>query len=436
MKLDIKSALGSAKTITACVWIFRVFVGMVFIFSGWAKAVDLWGTVYKIEEYFNIWGLNVTRESVVALSFVLAATEFCSGVMLIVGCFRRVVTWILMAFMVVMTPLTLYIYVANPVADCGCFGDALIISNGATFFKNLVLTALIAYLMVYNKRCRSLYNYRIQWLTVVAASLYVFVIGFIGYNVQPLVDFRPYAVGQSLASAEDSAASAGIVLVYEKDGQRQEFAVDNLPDDSWTYVGRRTVDSAAGGELTIFDGDEDVTADVIATEGPQLILTVLDAPRYGISRSLMANSLNAYVEKLGGSMFAVVAGDGEIASRWAETVDADYAVYSADDTELKALARGDAALIYLEDGIVKWKRNIYSFSPHFPSDADSHSANVLADIEPIESPWNVINLTIALIVVMFLISTLNIIPAAIKRSRQKKSDVPAEEATSVTDAEN
>ena len=105
-------------------WIIRVLVGGVFIFSGFVKAVDPWGTLYKVEEYLNVMGIGLWHSIVVAGVFLLCAFEFTIGIFLILGCYRRSAPWLAFITMCFMLPLTLWIAVFNPVADCGCFGEA------------------------------------------------------------------------------------------------------------------------------------------------------------------------------------------------------------------------------------------------------------------------------------------------------------------------
>ena len=125
------------------VWIFRILVGATFVISGWSKSVDPWGFIYKLEEYFNVWGLALPREITLSFAISLSVSEFVVGVLLMVGAMRRATVWLSAAFMVVMLTLTAYIAVADPVSDCGCFGDFIILSNYMTRRPNgLSLPAL------------------------------------------------------------------------------------------------------------------------------------------------------------------------------------------------------------------------------------------------------------------------------------------------------
>ncbi|WP_301904450.1 MauE/DoxX family redox-associated membrane protein, partial [uncultured Duncaniella sp.] len=136
----------------ALVWLFRILVGATFIVSGFAKSIDPWGSFYKISEYFDVWGWDIPHALVVLGAFALGCSEFVLGCLLFFGCYRRVGVWLMMLMMCFMLPLTLYIAIASPVADCGCFGDFLVISNNATFVKNIFLTLMLVYLIMFNAR--------------------------------------------------------------------------------------------------------------------------------------------------------------------------------------------------------------------------------------------------------------------------------------------
>lgn len=351
------------------IWIFRIIVGAVFIFSGASKSIDPWGVIYKIEEYLQVWGIDgVSRELMLCAAMGLSTAEFTTGALIACGCLRRVAVWVAGAFMVVMLPLTAWIMIANPVADCGCFGDALVISNTATFLKNVALAIMIAYLLRFNRQTPCLFLPLSQWMVAAASIIYCLTMGLVGYLVQPAVDFRPYPSGTSLAVSADAS---DIKLIYTKDGQQKHFSTDSLPDDTWEYVGRAADEAAQADNMhfAIFDGEDDVTASVIEPEGEQMLLLVPNPDFHGRARSGMANRIARLMSDRGGSMIAIVATHPDSIAAWAEKVNAEYDVYTSEDTSLKEIARGDASLVFLNDGIIQWKRNIYSLPGDFPDNS-------------------------------------------------------------------
>ena len=173
----------------------RLLLGVVFIFSGTVKAVDPMGGAIKIGDYLTSFGLDKLQPFTVLISFNLSALEFMLGVCMLLGVYRRYTTFLTLLMMSFMTPLTLYLAIFNPVSDCGCFGDALVISNWQTFYKNVVLLAAAIYVFIHNQRLLQGYTYHVYWF--VALWSYVFAIGFAyrNYNHLPILDFRPYKLG-------------------------------------------------------------------------------------------------------------------------------------------------------------------------------------------------------------------------------------------------
>lgn len=386
------------------VWILRVIVGAVFIFSGISKIIDPWGFVFKIFEYLNVWGIHwLWREVVTCMAVTLSAVEFIAGVLLLTGCMRKAVCRALALFMAVMLPLSAYILISSPVADCGCFGEALVISNNTTFWKNVVLSAAVVYLLYNNHKVRYLYPPLIQWMVIVASMAYCLVLAVVGMSIQPLVDFRPFKIGTKLVENVDEE----ITFLYEKDGIEEEFDVDELPDSTWTYIGRKTADPSIHNNFAIFDGEEDVTSDVIASEGSQIILVVSNPEYHQKARAGMANSINDYITLHGGSMVGIVAVPSDSLDMWKDKTHPNFEVYTSDDTVLKELARGDAALVYLENGFIRWKRNIYSLPGDFPDFEADH--NELDKVEVVDSGTLMLQLTGLYVSILAFIYILGLI---------------------------
>lgn len=219
----------------------QIIVGLVFVFSGLMKGIDPVGTAIKIGEYFSSFGIHSNPSVDLVFSVALNLFESALGIALLLG-FRpsetRAVALVLMGSM---TLLTLYIYIFNPVTDCGCFGDAIIISNKATFWKNVVLLSFVIYLY-FNA------DHWYHWLNVKGNNyaLLAGVIVFLGFNLAnikhlPIIDFRPYKVGSDLMELTTTGGSEGEYIynfVYQKDGVEKVFGIDELNDldSTWVFV--------------------------------------------------------------------------------------------------------------------------------------------------------------------------------------------------------
>lgn len=349
------------------VLVLRILVGSVFAFSGFVKAIDPWGVFYKFEDYVSALGWEWLSPFLAFGAFAVSVFEFVLGVILIVGAYRRFSSWLALALMTVMTPLTLWLALTGSVADCGCFGDAVVLSNWATFWKNIVLLAAVIYLLLFNVRVGNLYSPGIQWIVTTITLAFVIVVACYGYFVQPMIDFRPYKIGKELIPITDTV-DEDFVFVYEKGGVREEFGIDEIPNDStWNFVERRdkktqNVDSDTGGNLVLRNNDEDVTWNVLKQEGEQIVLVFSDMEDIDITYTYLINIIDDFARKSGVDIIgATGAGTDEI-EEWNDLSMAAYPIYNADDTELKMLARGNPAVVYLRDGKVVWKRTLQSIS--------------------------------------------------------------------------
>lgn len=349
------------------VTLLRIIIGSLFVLSGIVKDIDLWGTVYKIEEYLHVWHVTEPRTIVFMGAMLLSGAEFLLGALLLLGCCRRAAPVLLTVLMAGMLPLTLYIYIFNPVSDCGCFGDFIVLSNGATFWKNVIITCALIFLIRFNKHVAPLFSPYLQWLVIVLLAGYAIIIGLYGYNIQPLIDFRSFPVGEKLLPDDNDIeqvddASDNIIFIYEKNGQKKEFRLNNLPDSTWTFIDRLETSSpgeSVSTELVVYDLDgNDSTTDAIASAGEQMILVIPQLSRAEVSWTYFLNELCEYMENHGGSMIALVAGDDASVEAWADLSMASYPFFTAEATTLKELARGNMALVYVKDGRVVWKRSM------------------------------------------------------------------------------
>ena len=356
---------------TALTWLLRIAVGGTFIFSGIVKAIDPWGTLYKLQDYTAAIDLFAAGQSLLlTFAFILFILEFMTGVFLVTGSFRRFSPVMVLLFMAVMLPLTLWIAIANPVADCGCFGDAWVISNWATFWKNVVITLAAVWLLIYNRRVHWVITPALQWVSFVATGIYAMIIGLTGYTVQPLVDFRDYKVGGPLITADAESETEHFVFIYEKDGEQKEFAeTDSLPDESdgWQFVERRQLPAkpakAAGPQrdLRIWstDGEEDVTEEVMPRKGETLFVLMMPTlENVSIASTWKINSLKQWADEHATDFYAVVAASEKEIEEWQDLSMADYPIYSAEDTSIKEAVRGNPAVIYLTDGKIVWKSTL------------------------------------------------------------------------------
>ena len=277
------------KTIIAA--ICRILLGIVFVFSGSVKAIDPLGTVYKIEDYLKAFGGFFTDLLPLAevAAWSLIVIELLLGICMLLNVRSRCTSWIALLFYLVMTPLTLYIAIQNPVSDCGCFGDAIVLTNWQTFWKNAVLIILAIVLFALRKSTHPLWR---GWMELVIASgTIVLALSFMVWTHYhlPIKDFRPYKIGNHLPTLMEYPEDAepdqyDITFVYAKDGVEQTFPLENYPkgDSTWTFVRQNSKLIKKGYEPPIHDFEiinangDDLTWDILESEEPITLVVMYD----------------------------------------------------------------------------------------------------------------------------------------------------------------
>jgi len=226
--------------------IARILLGLTFVFSGFVKGIDPLGSMYKFTDYFNAFQMPWMTNLAFALGILLAAAEFFLGIAMIFNFFIRITSWFMLAFMIFFTGLTFVLALTNPVTDCGCFGDALVITNWQTFYKNIVLLALAVYVFMQRKNFSGKNGAILSIaFTAMTMTVYFYLVVY-SYNHLPIIDFSPYKVGVNIPEAMKipEGAPKDIYennLIYKnlKTGEEKEFTEANYPWQdtlNWKFV--------------------------------------------------------------------------------------------------------------------------------------------------------------------------------------------------------
>lgn len=382
-------------------WVARIICGGLFIFSGFVKAIDPWGTIFKVSDYLGVLAIDIPFPLIRLGIFFLCAVEFIVGIFLFLGCFRKSCPYFAIILMLFFLPFSLWIAIENPVAECGCFGDALIISNWATFWKNILLTAGIVWLIFRNLTCICLITPAFQWLGVVSSGIFILVIELIGYYYQPLIDFRDYPIGTHLLAQYDILDNEGddYLFLYEKEGKIQEFDLESLPgeDSGWEFIGRKQKfnenksDKKSDKGIHVFDVEsgDDMTEDLASHKGKQLIVMIPEVSEVSPATTWKLNSLYEWSEANDIEMVGIVAGNIDDIDNWEDLSMASYPIYLEDDTAIKEAVRGNPGIIYLDNGVIIWKSSLSSIdvddflSPEVSGDASAFgrdNAEILRNI--------------------------------------------------------
>ena len=311
--------------------IARLLMAVTFILSGFVKAVDPLGTQYKIHDYLAAMGLAryVPDALTLTSSVVLSATEFILGICLLFAIRRRLVSKITLVLMAGMTLLTLWVAIADPVSDCGCFGDALVLTNWQTFWKNIVLLAAAILVQRYPLAMPRLIGESNQWIVMNYSAVFILLIiaGRSLYTLPPF-DFRPYHIGADLKSG-------WLKMMEGQDSPYSEFFIESTDDG------------------------EDITEQVLTTGGYTFLLVAPHLEQADDSEFDVLNSIYEYSLDNKYPFYCLTASTRNGITRWQDITGAEYPFCNTDETTLKTIIRANPGLLLLKDGVVirKWSHN-------------------------------------------------------------------------------
>ena len=350
----------------------RMAMAIVFILSGYVKAIDPLGTQYKIEDCLEALNLAGTLPDWLTLSASvgLSALEFVIGVMLLFAIARHIATRVAVVFMSVMTLVTVWLFVAEPISDCGCFGDAIHLTNGETLAKNIILLTM-SILLAWKPR------HMVRFLsdgnsTIVFDYSIIFVVATSAYSLYllPQFDFRPYRTGTNIKAGmtipeEAEQPQFETTFIMKKDGITKEFSLENYPDSTWEFVDSKTVKTKDGYVPPIHDffiqtlqGD-DITDEVLDRKGYTFLLISPHLEQADDSNFGQIDQIYEYAEEFGYPFYCLTASGQKAIERWQDMTGAEYQFCNTDATTLKTIIRSNPGLLLLKDGTViqKWSHN-------------------------------------------------------------------------------
>ena len=351
----------------------RMALALTFILSGYVKAIDPLGTQYKLNDYAAAMHLSEYIPDWLTLTgaIALAMTEFALGIFMLFAIRRHLVSRLMTAMMVMMTLITVWIFIANPVKDCGCFGDAIKLTNGETLLKNIVLLAAAIVTAMRPLDMARLISKSNQWIVTNYTLVYIVCTSLYCLYALPTFDFRPYHIGADIKKGMKIPEGAEqpefeTTFILKKNGQTREFTLDNYPDSTWEFVDSKTVQTRQGYEppihdfsLTDTETGEDITDNVLSHKGYTFLL---------ISRSLAyaddsnfgdIDQIYEYASEHNIPFYCVTASTDSDINRWRDLTGAEYPFCTADETTLKTIIRSNPGLLLLKDATIigKWSHN-------------------------------------------------------------------------------
>jgi uncharacterized membrane protein YphA (DoxX/SURF4 family) len=350
----------------------RIIVGVVFIFSGFVKAVDPLGSAYKFADYFTAFNLGFLESLALPLGIFLSAFEMVLGITLILGYRRKTVYHVLLWFASFFTLLTLILALFNPVTDCGCFGDALILTNWQTFLKNVVLMGFVLILWFSrNRENASPWPVR-EWIVIGSLFLMAALFSFWNYRHLPLIDFRPYDVGTVISEEMETPEGAPVdqyrtTLVYRnrKSGKTATFTMEDYPKDTvqWEFVNSESKLIKKGYEPPIHDfaivdaNGNDIAGEILSDRGYSLIVVSYDlgkADEEALTKAGEWSQLEILANDF--SFYAITATTSAEVERISSRLDLSYPFFAGDEIMLKTIVRSNPGFMLLKNGTIlgKW----------------------------------------------------------------------------------
>jgi uncharacterized membrane protein YphA (DoxX/SURF4 family) len=344
---------------------FRILIGVVFIFSGFVKGIDPLGTVYRMDDYFAVFNLPWMSAISLWLTIFLCVVEFTVGVSLLFNLWIKKTAWVLLLMMMYFTILTFFDAVYNLVPDCGCFGDALKMTNLQTFLKNLVLMALVVPVFIWRKQFKSIFHERTEFLLVFLTALSFTILSVYCYRHLPLIDFMAWKEGNNVKPKENQPVIFYVKYKNKLTGEEKEYVAPNYPwNDSvwlsqWIFQSQRVVDPNGDQSLMLRVEDEyggDFTPVVYDNVDFQFILVAYDLTTTHVKaiHRILPFYKNAIAD--GFTFFGLTSMSFPDIKKFRLNNGVAIDFYQADDVVLKTMVRSNPGLILMKNGMVirKW----------------------------------------------------------------------------------
>ncbi len=369
--------------------LLQVAFALTFIFSGVAKCIDPTGTSLKFNEYLLYFGLGSLTDFTMGLAWVMSILEFVIGFNLLMGRVQKLTLFLAACMMLFFTPLTLWLACTDAIQDCGCFGDALHLTNWETFGKNVALDVILV-LLIWQRKSLYLLVGKTNFTLYAYWCLFI-MIGLCWYGTfrDPFIDFRPFHPGVNVAarvlggvpSASENTEEIIYTCIYERNGERKEFPLEELPDeaDGWEFV--ETVERVKSDESGQKNEEERVNSDeaekpldffartpegelyteeLLTHEGYTIVMlspSLDHASQHDLDR---IEKLYEYAQDRQYDFYCLTARDTLQLNNWKFNTGAEYPFLFTDMQIVETITRANPGIMLLKDGVLCWKENLTS----------------------------------------------------------------------------
>jgi hypothetical protein len=345
--------------------ISRIIAGALFIFSGTVKAIDPLGSAYKFHDYFQAFGLDLLQPLSLPLAIILFTAEFITGFSVLTGIRAKEGSLGMFILILFFTPLTFILALTNPVSDCGCFGDAVHLTNWQTFWKNIVLLIFILIVFLNRKGIKPGFRPAAEWTAISAATILFAGFSLCSIRYLPLIDFLPFSTGTVIRDKMTIPDGAPVdkyetTFIYEKDGQKKEFTLENYPanDTAWKFIEQVSVLVSKGYEAPIHDfsitamNKSDLTDSILSNPGYTLLMVSLKLEKAAKEKLNTGFDRGLKCKADGIDFFVLTASGTDIVSEYGNGI----RFCQVDETILKSMVRANPGYILLKNGTIigKW----------------------------------------------------------------------------------
>ena len=350
----------------------RIIVGIVFIYSGFVKGIDPLGSDYKFTDYFNAFGMGWMNATTLFFSFALSLVEFLIGIALLFNLWVSRMAWGSLLFMAFFTPLTLVLALTNPVSDCGCFGDAMILTNWQTFWKNIILLLLAIMIFMYRKEYKSSLPLVGQFSFLALAGAGMLCLSVYCYRHLPVLDFRPYAVGKNITEgmrlpegAEPDQYEVTLKYKNKQTGEVQSFTEENYPWQdtlNWEYESSSERLVKKGYITPIHDlviehptlGNS--TEEILEDDNHTILAVAYNLTQSDVQYQPAINRLAEYAQEKGIRFYGLTSSSERDIETYKKRYHVPYEFCTADEIQLKTMIRSNPGVIILREGTIldKW----------------------------------------------------------------------------------
>ena len=350
----------------------RIIVGIVFIYSGFVKGIDPLGSDYKFTDYFNAFGMGWMNATTLFFSFALSLAEFLIGIALLFNLWVSRMAWGSLLFMAFFTPLTLVLALTNPVRDCGCFGDAMILTNWQTCWKNIILLLLAIMIFMYRKEYKSSLPLVGQFSFLALAGAGMLCLSVYCYRHLPVLDFRPYAVGKNITEgmrlpegAEPDQYEVTLKYKNKQTGEVQSFTEENYPWQdtlNWEYESSSERLVKKGYITPIHDlviehptlGN--ITEEILEDDNHTILAVAYNLTQSDVQYQPAINRLAEYAQEKGIRFYGLTSSSERDIETYKKRYHVPYEFCTADEIQLKTMIRSNPGVIILREGTIldKW----------------------------------------------------------------------------------